>query len=647
MAVETSGNIPGFTASANKAPRTGAAKSEQKQQRHLQNTGQRLRNLVEQTLAIIPTHKIFTSLARRIFVANFLGLIILSLGIVYISLHRGWLITAKLESLRIQGEIIASAIAANAKVTRSDGLTLDPSKLPDVENPRVPLRDDSFSAMQLSISPLEVAPILRRLIKPTNTRARIFSRDYILIADSNDMLTLSSMEDDLAKDGAGAATPASRSGARSEPMQSFWTKLSAKLSPGSTPVYREMTNDKISRYPEVRVAMKTGTSMDLIVHNDKGQQIVSLATPIKRLNAVQGVLLLSTKPGQVDEIIATERRLIWRVLALGVFATVIASMVLTYTISNPMRELSAAAQQVTHNINERTRLPRFRRRTDEVGKLAVSFHDMTAALYRRIEESEKFAADVAHELKNPLTAARGTAEALEYAKDDAMRDNLVKQIGLELHRLNRLITDVAYASRLNADLALQESQPVDLRGVLIGVTNTFKDMHGRQTNNLQLDMPDLPSQARDFIVNGHEGRLAQVLTNLLDNAISFSPEQGLVRISLQRQEAEIEIRIEDQGQGIPADKLETIFSRFYSDRPSTEALKGKNSGLGLSISREIIQAYGGEIWAENRGSPLESLTRAQTEGLNNRSGEGAVFIIRLPAAFPDLRLGRSRQGRWS
>lgn len=646
MAVETSADISdvtvradGIAAGARAAGRVGA--------RPAHRAARRARNWLLRIMARLPTNRIFTSLARRIFVANFLGLIILVLGILYISQHQGWLITAKLDSLRIQAKIIASAIAANAKVTRSDGITLDPSQLPNIDDVRVPLRDDGFAAMQLSISPQDVAPILRRLIKPTNTRARIFSRSYTLIVDSNDMLTPSSMAEDSLTPDSGKPAQKTDHNAHLEPKHSFWTRLLAKFMPGSMPVYREIANDEISRYAEVRVAMKTGTSMDMMILNDKGQQIVSLATPIKRMNAVQGVLLLSTKPGQIDELLSTERKVIWTVLALGVLATVIASMVLTYTISTPMRKLSAAAVHVKHNIKERARLPRFDRRTDEVGRLAVAFHDMTAALYRRIEESEKFAADVAHELKNPLTAARGTAEAIAYAKDEATRDNLVKQIGLELHRLNRLITDVSEASRLNADLALQENKPVDLRAVLISVINAFKEMQGRETNNIELSMAEFPQGARDFIVNGHEGRLAQVITNLIDNAISFSPRQGLVRLTLRRFGQDVQIRIEDKGQGIPVDKLEEIFSRFYSDRPGTELLKGKNSGLGLSISREIIEAYDGRIWAENRGTPLNQQSRAETAGRDNRLGDGAVFVIRLPAAYPDLRNGESRQGRWN
>lgn len=646
MAVDTSSDLSGVPEVSAEAPQSADGWATTAASRILPLL-RRIRIYAKLLLSKFPSHLIFTSLARRIFVANLLGLLVLVGGIYYVSKSQAWLITAKKESLRIQGEIIAKAIAARAKETSGGGLSLDLSKIADIDGARIPFRDDAFAAMELSISPHDVTPLLRRLIGPTNTRARIFTRDYTLIADSNDMLAPAGFADELdfGDDGA-AKKDGSQSAGRPEPMRSFWTRVNSWFAPDEMPVYRDLTNDKISRYAEIRVAMKSGTSMEMLVLNEQGQQIVSLATPIMRMKTVLGVLLLSTKPGEIDRIISDERRVLWTFVLLGVLATFLASFVLTKTISRPMRDLSAAAVNVRRNINERARLPRFPRRSDEVAKLADAFHDMTAALYRRIEQSEKFAADVSHELKNPLTAARGTAEALAYVKDAEKRDELAAQIGLELRRLDRLITDVANASRLNADLALQESEEVDLREILSGVTDVFKDMHGRETNNIELHMAELSKDAKHFLATGHKGRLAQVATNLIDNAISFSPEGGLVKVSLLRIGSDIEVRVEDEGQGIPADKLEQIFSRFYSDRPGTEARQGKNSGLGLSISREIIQAYDGKIWAENRGVPLQSQSRKESAEQGNRRGDGAVFIIRLPAAYPNLRHLGSRSARW-
>jgi two-component system, OmpR family, sensor histidine kinase ChvG len=290
-----------------------------------------------------------------------------------------------------------------------------------------------------------------------------------------------------------------------------------------------------------------------------------------------------------------------------------------------MRELSKAAEHVSHNITARRELPEFPGRRDEVGQMATAFKAMTSALYRRIENSEKFAADVAHELKNPLTAARSTAESLTYAKTDAQRDQLVKQIQGEIQRLSGLITDVSNASRLDAELARQQTVPVDLSKVADTLVTTFRDILSEGTKNIELELePSL--SITPFTVEGHEGRLAQVATNLIDNALSFSPLSGTVVVRLRRLADEIvELAVEDQGPGIEEDKLETVFTRFYTYRPTAQSSRGRNSGLGLSISREIVLAHGGTVWAENRYADDDP---GHTKRL------GARFIVQFPATRP-------------
>jgi two-component system sensor histidine kinase ChvG len=261
---------------------------------------------------------------------------------------------------------------------------------------------------------------------------------------------------------------------------------------------------------------------------------------------------------------------------------------------------------------------------------------MTASLYRRIEASERFAQDVAHELKNPLTAARSTAEAMAYARSPEQQQELVRQIQEELKRLNKLITDVSNASRLDAELALQETEPVDLRLVLHGVVGVFRDIHAASKRRIALEISD-PHNPTAYVVRGHDARLGRVLTNLLDNAISFSPENGIITVSARRLGPEIEIVVEDDGPGIPPDKLEDIFKRFYSDQPQTDRTIGKNSGLGLSISREIVNAYGGRIWANNRKLPPGDGNGwagdpAALGGRRIPGVAGACFTVRLPAA---------------
>ncbi len=574
-----------------------------------------------------PLIRFFTrSLQRRIILANFIGLFILLGGMVYLSQYHAWLIDAKRESLRAQGEIIAAAIAANASV-ETGRIVLDPDRLPEIEGAKSPFRDDGFAALQLSIAPERVTPILRRLVPPTNTRARVYSHDGTLIVDTAQLLSRSQV-------------------ARSEPkveenqdgrikLKNNWTKLLRWLMRNELPVYREIGSANGTAYPEVTMAL-IGSATPMLLVNEKGEQIVSMAVPIQYRKAIQGVLLLSTRPGEIDEVLSEERNVIIALALTAFAATLLASLLLARTIAGPMHRLSEAAQSVSRNISARHELPDLTRRADEVGQMATAFREMTASLYRRIEASERFAQDVAHELKNPLTAARSTAEALAYARSSEQQQELVRQIQEELKRLNKLITDVSNASRLDAELALQETEPVDIRKVLGGVVSVFRDIHSHGKRRIVLQVSE-PREETAYIVRGHEARLGRVITNLLDNAFSFSPEDGVITVSARRVGAEVEIVVEDEGPGIPPDKLEDVFKRFYSDRPQTDRTVGKNSGLGLSISREIVNAYGGRIWAANRRQPAGEAP-ASPDGhaaLRERCIPGVVgasFTVRLPAA---------------
>jgi two-component system sensor histidine kinase ChvG len=405
---------------------------------------------------------------------------------------------------------------------------------------------------------------------------------------------------------------------------------------GELPVYREIGSANGTVYPEVRMALSGSTTPMLLV-NEKGEQIVSLAVPIQYRKAVQGVLLLSTRPGEIDEVLSEERNVIIALALTAFAATLLASFLLARTIAGPMRRLSEVAENVSRNIKARDELPELAHRTDEVGQMAAAFREMTASLHRRIEASERFAQDVAHELKNPLTAARSTAEALAYAKSPAQHEELVRQIQGELKRLNKLITDVSNASRLDAELALQETEPVDMREVLRGIAEVFRDILGGDTRRIELDIAEQAHDPAAYVVRGLDARLGRVITNLLDNAISFAPENGVITVSARRVGPEIEIVVEDDGPGIPADKLEDIFKRFYSDRPQTDRTVGKNSGLGLSISREIVNAYGGRIWASNRKQQANGSAAWHDDQVSLRDQRspgvaGACFTVRLPAA---------------
>ena len=558
------------------------------------------------------------SLLRRILVSNLIGFFVLLLGILYLGWYHTWLIDAKVDALKTQGKIIADAIASKAKVER-ERIVFDANELPDQRSSSRSYRDDGFAALELSISPEEVTPILRKLIQSTNTRARIYARDGTLIVDT---------ARSLRRWRAALRNEPTENTGKAPSTQNFWTRLTRYLFDEPLPVYQEIGSANGTAYAEVRQALE-GNQRSMLLLNDKGEQIVSLAVPIRRFKTVQGVLLLSTRPGEIDEILSEERSVILTLAAIALFASIVTSLLLARTVAGPMRRLSEAAEQASHNIAARTQLPEYADRSDEVGQMAAAFRAMTKALYRRIEASEKFAADVAHELKNPLTAARSIAESLSLAKNEEERRHLVEQIQNELNRLNRLITDVSNASRLDAELARQEMRPVDITTVLRGVVTIFRDILGDDQRQVRLVIEDAPLEGA-YIVSGDEGRIGQVLTNLVDNAISFSPKTGTITVRARSTPPHMEIYVEDEGPGIPEDRLEVIFDRFYTDRPDTEAKEGKNSGLGLSISREIIRAHGGQISAENR---FEDGPGPDDTPL------GARIVVKLPLAGQTQRGG--------
>lgn len=574
-------------------------------------------------------HIISRSLLRRILVSNMLGLCFLLGGVFYLSATHSWLLEAKRQSLQKQGQIIAGAIGENTRI--ESGFNSGDTDLLD---PKVPFRDDAFSALEFSLSPERVTPILNRIIKPTDARARIYDRKLNLVVDTATLLQ---------KGKGHVARPEPTTDDKRPRTRNMWTKITQWMIDGELPVYREIGNANGAAYIEVQMALE-GKSTAVLLLDSRGEQIVAIAEPIRRAKnkTVQGVLFLSTQPGEISAILSEERSVIWTLAAFAFLATLTSSWLLARTVADPMRQLSEAADHVSRNLSARKELPEYSHRQDEVGQMASAFASMTAALFRRIESSEKFAADVAHELKNPLAAARSCAESMSYAKTDEQRAQLVEQIQGEIKRLNRLITDVASASRLDAELARQKMQPLDVRAVLENVSRTFVEILSSDTRTVVLNVE--PAQMdSDYLVVGHDGRLGQVITNLVDNAISFSPEKGIVTVHARRRGQFVEISVTDEGPGIPEDRLEEIFARFYSDRPETDQKRGKNSGLGLSISREIVMAHNGRIFAENVFAvedTAESGTGTKV-ATARRAPTGARFRVQLPLANTLQRGGTS------
>lgn len=575
------------------------------------------------------------TLLRRIIASNLLGLLILMMGLTYLIQFNSWLIDAKIGHLRAQSHIIAAAIASKATLMEEGPSGLEQSA--EDQTPRDPLQSDPFAAIEFSIQPEVVVPLLPSLLKGTTNRARVYDKNLVLIADSSRILT------------SGSIIPIRRSGRLSDhkrKTKNIFTRMTQWLMGSDLAVYKEIGEANGRAYPEVREAL-AGRPSALLMLARKRQKIVSVAMPITRGDEVRGVLLLSTAPGAIDDVQADELFAVLLMVFGATAAALIASYLLARTVAEPVRQLSKHANEVTCDIQAARHLPRFDERDDEVGQLARSFTLMTRALYRRIEASEKFAADVAHELKNPLTAARSTAESLIYAKTDEQRDELVEQIQLELKRLNRLISDVSNASRLDAELALQRYDPVELTDVVTNLVDTFRDMHSHENKRVTLEIERPESGGNGaFLIQGQAGRVAQVLTNLLSNALSFTTEGGEVHVMLSRRGDFVEMAVADEGPGIAPEYLERIFERFYTYRPTAATSRGDNSGLGLAISREIVEAHGGEIWAENRpfADADDEMPRKKVDG-GTVWGEGARFVVRLPAGHPSRRGGRLDGGR--
>ncbi|WP_158812625.1 stimulus-sensing domain-containing protein [Methylocapsa sp. S129] len=596
-----------------------------------------------------------SSLTRRIVVLNLGGLLVLVVGFLYLNQFRADIIDARVQSLRTQGEIIAAAIAASAAV-ETNTITVDPEKLLQLApgESAAPTEGEDES-IEFSINPERVGPVLRRLVTPTRTRARIYDRDGLLLLDS---LALSSrgviMHSDPGEAGAEDTTGLDRA----------WIAIKRWFVPAKKRRVDEPWVGNSKSHPEVADALRGQTQSVVRVDAD-GETIVSVGVPIQQRQAVRGALLLSTQGGDIDAVIASERWAILRFFLVLAAVMFILSMFLAGTIAEPVRKLAEAAERVRRGIKSRQQIPDFTARSDEIGHLSHALRDMTQALYNRIDAIESFAADVAHELKNPLTSLRSAVEILPRVKAGASRDRLLEVIQHDVRRLDRLISDISDASRLDAELARNDAQPIDMIALLRAVVSMAEDSSRHKGVKVRLSI-DGAVHASDkgaprYCVLGHDSRLAQVMTNLIDNARSFSEPGGEVRVALRRLEilpdddsedegARILVTVEDDGPGIPSHALERIFERFYTDRPSQGF--GQNSGLGLSISRQIVEAHGGRIWAQNRPAPVDaappvphasalvdSAYAEETPGDDGdqedeivRHGAGARFVISLPAA---------------
>jgi two-component system, OmpR family, sensor histidine kinase ChvG len=549
------------------------------------------------------------SLIARIFLINLLGLVILALGILYFNQFRESLINARAQSLRTQAQIIAAAIAGSATAD-TGSIVIDPNSL--VEGGDTGVDGDQPDGLDFPINPETAGPVLRRLLANTGNRAQIIDADGNLVVDSRTIYGGDIIE-------TVNTTPRDEN----QPLlQRRWNRLLALTLAYNYPLRQEYSLDNNKGAPEVSAALN-GASVSQVKLDENREIIVVVSVPVQRYRAVLGALVLSNKGGEIDDVLRAERQVVIFTFALAALVTLLLSTLLAGTIASPIRRLSAAAQQVRKGISKRVEIPDFSTRKDEIGNLSASLRDMTGALYSRIDAIEAFAADVAHELKNPLTSLRSAVETLQVVKKDEQRDRLIEIVKQDVKRMDRLITDISDASRLDAELARTEAKPTDLALLLNNITTISNELtekgHAEVVLNVQQSGGKTKGEA--YAIAGQESRLSQVFRNLIDNARSFTIPGTKVQVRLRRAGNVIEVRVEDSGPGIRPENLERVFERFYTDRP--EVSFGNNSGLGLAISRQIVEAHKGRIWAENR------FGRQPTEG--ERPILGARFLVQLPA----------------
>jgi two-component system, OmpR family, sensor histidine kinase ChvG len=521
-------------------------------------------------------------LTRRILAVNVLALALLAGGFLYLGKYQASLIGQRIESLKTQGEVFAAALGEGAVLDSPDeGEIL----LPDLAR-----------------------EMMRRLVQPTRARARLFDVKGDMIGDSR---LLRGPGDSVQVDELPAVKTA---GAFMHAVDSIYEWILDKL-PRRTryPVYHETASPQAEDYPEVVRALRGDTASSIRSDPATGGLVLSAAVPVQRYKQVLGAVMLSTGSGEIEEDVRTVRLELLRIFGVALLVTVLLSFYLAGTIARPIRRLAAAAERARGR-GARVEIPDFTRRGDEIGDLSGSLREMTNALWQRMSAIESFAADVAHEIKNPLSSLRSAVETAVRIEDPASQRRLMGIILDDVERLDRLITDISDASRLDAELGRLELAPIDIGAMLEALADIHESTRTEGSSHLVLDLAE---RGRELIVPGIETRLSQVFRNVITNAVSFSPPLGEIRLRARREGRTVLVTVEDQGPGIPEDKLTAIFDRFYTERPQGEKF-GTHSGLGLSISQQIVVAHRGSIWAENRKNTDGAVT-------------GARFCIRLPA----------------
>lgn len=524
--------------------------------------------------------KLTSPLLYRVLLVNFLAIFLLGASIFYFYDYKENLIETELDYLKVQGDIFSAAISEGAAIYTDNQGYIISEKL--------------------------ARKLIVKLIQPTKSRAQIFSIDGHLLVDSKVL------------SGPGGAIEIEDLSQPDEQtllntvIDRFYYRV-IDLFPNHKDYkpHEEKVVQQLGDYPEA-IKAAFGLKTSVVRETMDGKLILSVAVPVQNFDQVTGVLILSY---QTAEIKNKQQKLHLQILVsfLIVFGlTVFLSIYLVNTIARPIRQLADVAKKVQRGLSRRQPLPNFKSRRDEIGELSVALKEMTQALWRRMDAIERFAADVSHELKNPLTSLKSAMETITRVKDKDKQLKLLKIMHHDVERLDRLITDISSASRLDAEMSRIKIKKIDLvhlLKILIDMKNQLSQRGIKVvfSNKIKKDK---------FFVSGIETRLTQVFENLIENSISFSPPKGKIYVEIEKKGQMIQIIIDDEGPGILAGKEKEIFRRFYSERPSEEAF-GMHSGLGLSIARQIVEAHKGNIKAINRSHVQKGL-------------KGARFIVKLP-----------------
>ncbi len=521
-------------------------------------------------------------LARKIITFNLLAILVLVAGVLFLNPFR--------DSLVIQ---------------RERGLVVEASLIAEVFEAQLP----KGAPVNLAVGDgVDIASTLEGLELPTAVEVFVYDQSGNLMDSTLGRSRPMPALDELDPEGGSTAI--------TDFLNSIWDGMSSVVSLGSDEP-EEMDNaslaaELVPEALEFGTQVKTGT-------DQAGNTIFTVATPIMQGDQTVGLVAITSAAGEIDRLVRSEREQVLQMFVIAILVSIGLSLVLASTIANPLSDLAAAAEIGSEKSNRkfspgRVRIPDLSARPDEIGRLSGALRGMVAALYDRIDANEQFAADVAHEIKNPLASLRSAVGTLRVAKRQDQRDKLLDVIEHDTRRLDRLVSDISNASRLDSELVKEDEETFDL----LEMVSNLSEHVGQDASVKGIEfITDLPADA--IMIEGLESRLAQVFVNLLSNAVSFCEDGDAIRVWVRRRENRVLIVVEDTGPGIPEEALTKIFNRFYSERPQNDF--GNNSGLGLAISKQIVEAHGGVIWAENiRPTEID----ATSEPL------GARFVVGLP-----------------